>query len=255
MFFILPFKNLFQTKGDQYKMKKILFAFLAAALTFALVKPLPMSAEEKMSNTQAVVKPVTVTKVKIKNKPVTYPQISHVKDQNARKKINEFLKTKGLNAAKAYTKFKATEAKDKAEWDDSLGEWWGYEYDYSYKVKYNENNQLSVIFYTYTYLGGAHGMTTGQSYNFDVKTGKMYKLTTTINGKATAVKEAAFNTLSKQYDYELFIEKPSEIVLNDRTTLWTFDKKGIKLIFSQYEVLPYAAGMPEVVIPSSVYTN
>ncbi len=253
---MLPFKKLSQSKGDQYKMKKILFAFLAAALTFALVKPLPIGAKEKMSsNTQVVVKPVTVTKVKIKNKPVTYPQISKVKDQNARKKINEFLKTKGLNAAKAYTKFKAIEAKDKAEWDESLGDWWGYEYDYSYKVKYNENNQLSIIFYTYTYLGGAHGMTAGQSYNFDVKTGKLYKLTSTINGKTTAVKEAAFNTLSEQYDYELFISKPSEIVLNDRSTLWTFDKKGIRLIFSQYEVLPYAAGMPEVVIPSSVYLN
>lgn len=236
-------------------MKKILFAFLATALTFALVKPLPMSAKEKMSsNTQAVVKPVTVTKVKIKNKPVTYPQISHVKDQNARKKINEFLKTKGENAGKAYTKFKAMEAEHKKEWDGE-GEWFPYEYDYSYKVKYNENNQLSIIFYTYAYMGGAHGMTAGQAYNFDVKTGKLYKLTATINGKLTAVKEAAFNTLSEQYDYELFISKPSEIVLNDRSTLWTFDKKGIRLIFSQYEVLPYAAGMPEVVIPSSVYIN
>lgn len=238
-------------------MKKILFAFLAAALTFASVKPLTLGAKEKMStisSTQAV-KPVTVTKVKIKNKPISYPQISHVKDQNARKKINEFLKNKGLNAEKSYTKFKAQEAKDKAEWDGSLGDWLGYGYEYFYKVTYNDHNQLSIIFYTYTYSGGAHGLMGAQSYNFDVKTGKLYTLSSIINGKTTEVKNAAFNSLTKQFEDGLFISKASEIVLNDRSTIWSFDKNGIRLIFSQYEVVPYAAGMPEVVIPKSVYMN
>lgn len=233
-------------------MKKILFAFLSTILIFSFVNPIS-NAKEKMSSSTTVAKPVTVTKVNIKNKPISYPQISNVRDQNARKKINEFLKSKAVKAEKDYTQFKAIEAKDKAEWDDSLGEWFPYEYSYTYKVKFNEKNHLSIIFYTYTYMGGAHGMTVGETVNFDVKTGKLYTLSSIIKGKITPVKNYAFNSLNKQFDGGLFITKASEIIINDRTTLWTFDKKGIRLIFSQYEVVPYAAGMPEVAIPYSVY--
>ena len=55
------------------------------------------------------------------------------------------------------------------------------------------------------------------------------------------------------YKGYVLIKSPNEIDLSDKNRLWAFDHAGIKLIFKEYEVAAYAAGMPEVFIPVQVY--
>jgi hypothetical protein len=190
---------------------------------------------------------------RLKNSPIIYPQVRGLKNQNAQRNINATLLKGAQSANKDRLKLIQQEIKDKKDWKVSMGPWRPYEYKFTNKVPYNENNRLSVIYYQYIYTGGAHGNTVGSTFNFNTMTGELIPLSKVINGKQEVVQNYTYNSLQKKYEGYTLIHSPSEIDLTDKVRLWAFDKSGIKLIFNEYEVAAYAAGMPEIVIPYSIY--
>ncbi|MBP0725637.1 DUF3298 and DUF4163 domain-containing protein [Bacillus sp. RG28] len=201
----------------------------------------------------ALTKKAVIYEKRIKNSPIFYPQIKGLANQKAQRKINATLLKEAQSANKNRLKLLEDERIAKKDWKSSLGPWRPYEYKFTYKIPYNDNNHLSVIYYQYIYTGGAHGNTKGRAINFNTSTGEVIPLSKVINGKQKVIQNYAYNILQKKYKGYTLIHSANEIALSDQDRLWVFDKSGIKLIFNEYEVAAYAAGMPEVVIPSPIY--
>lgn len=188
----------------------------------------------------------------IRNSPIRYPQVSGLSNQYAQKNINNKLKHEAILANNNRLKLIEDEKQEKKSWDSSKGPWRPYEYKFTYKVPFNENNKLSIIYYEYYYTGGAHGGTNGKTFNFDLKTGDYIPLSSIIRGKQKEIQKYTYDMLQKKYEGYVLIHSPFGILLNDQDRLWVFNKKGITLIFKEYEVAAYAAGMPEIIVPSNI---
>ncbi|MDQ6595050.1 DUF4163 domain-containing protein [Bacillus salipaludis] len=200
---------------------------------------------------------VTVKKYHYKGKGnLPYPQVKGLKSKTAEKKINQALLGYAKDAYKNYLKMLADEKQvkqDDPEWCSEYSYACDYDYSTFYSVKYNDGKHLSIILYDSLYLGGAHGSETATSYNFIISSGKQVKLMDKLTSKAkiSRVQQYAYNYMMKHP--EIFtVTKLSDVVI-DKYTQFYYTDGGIKLVFQEYEVGPYAAGFPTVKIPSSVY--
>ncbi|PEJ58177.1 MULTISPECIES: DUF3298 and DUF4163 domain-containing protein [unclassified Bacillus (in: firmicutes)] len=237
-------------------MKKLVYYFLLLLMigSINLSFTLSSNAETKTPiKENALTRHIKISEQKLNDAPIKYPQISGAPNSTAQQTINNLLKQGADTANNNRLKLLEDEKEAKAKWDSSQGPWRPYEYVFTYKVLYNNLDKLSIIYKEYSYTGGAHGMTTGTTYNFDVKTGEIVPLSKLINENTKSVQEYAYQQLQKKYKGYVLIKSPNEIDLSDKNRLWAFDHAGIKLIFKEYEVAAYAAGMPEVFIPVQVY--
>lgn len=127
---------------------------------------------------------------------------------------------------------------------------------YELNISYNKyvsktKGTVSYVFQSYKFTGGAHGNTALFTYTFNDKgfvnidnflnTGNRNGLYLT-----NIIKEKLTLSLGDLYNEEMLNNGLSEIYTN-------FDNfvvldEGIKFIFEQYQVAPYAAGQPEVLL-------
>lgn len=239
-------------------MKKITGCLITCIIASSLIIPNHSKAAIKQDSKVVQLAPTTLKKanineVKLKNSPIKYPQVKGLSSKKAEQKINYTLQKGAQLANQHRLKLFADEKEAKKKWDSSQGPWRPYEYLFTYKVPFNDQGKLSVMYNEYVYTGGAHGMTTGTTYNFDTKTGDLIPLSKLIKGKEKSIRDYTYQQLQKKFNGYILIKSPKEIILDDQKRLWVFDKEGIKLIFSEYEVAAYAAGMPEIVLPYKLY--
>ncbi len=135
-----------------------------------------------------------------------------------------------------------------------------YEYNVSYeKVESNSLNTVSYIIKSYTFTGGAHGNTALQTFTFnknglvtidnllDLQKGNDKKITLILADKLQ-------KTLGEQYNEDMLKEglglSGDSIGFLYQSNLMRFVilDEGIKFIFDQYQVAPYASGNPEVLL-------
>lgn len=189
-------------------------------------------------------------------KMMKYPQVSGLKSKAAQKKINTILSTHIQGSYKSYLQLKKNMEEYKKEANCKEFPYsCTYSYSTSYKVKYNTNGKLSIIMYDDMYSGGAHGLRYVASYNFNSKTGKLYKLSDILTTKTKFNKVTAY---AKKY-----MVNHSDLFFTDDLTLdnfkvtkdnsFYFTKDGFYLIFQEYEVAPYAAGNPIIKVPNKIY--
>ena len=104
----------------------------------------------------------------------------------------------------------------------------------------------------YQYTGGAHGLTTRNTYNYDFNQGKRLRL---------------FELFKEGYDYQTKIndiirqqiaKNPSEYFQDENGFKgiknkqdFYIDKDGIVIVFQLYDIAPYASGIKEFHIPFS----
>lgn len=193
-----------------------------------------------------------------------YPQTVNLISKSAQDKINQAIKNHIQDSYNAYVSLMEQKEEDRQNYEDEYGypvpedEAWAYNYEYNvtYEVKYNENNQLSILIYDYMYTGGAHGMSTVTSYNFEVLTGKQLLLGDIAKGaKALSkIKQYAITDLTNRANRGemVFPEDLAAMQINNDRPFY-FTTNGITIKFYEYEVAPYAAGMPEVKMPYKVF--
>jgi len=116
-----------------------------------------------------------------------------------------------------------------------------------YEIKTNERNVLSLALTSFADFRGAHPMTYVDSLNFDVETGKNYKL---------------YELFKPGSDYMERLSKMIEEQIQKRQIILLDVFKGIKpdqdyyiadkslvIYFQLYEITPYYYGFPYFVIP------
>ncbi|USK57151.1 DUF4163 domain-containing protein [Cytobacillus solani] len=188
------------------------------------------------------------------NSLLLYPQVSGI-NIKAASKINSTLKGAAEKSYDNYIKLKKSE-KDipRKKLCKKTNNKCRYSYNSHYEVKYNSNGKLSIIYYDYVYTGGSKGKGSATMYNFDLMTGKHYKihdiLKTSCNYKK--VQKYAFDYLSKHEPFSKSVSKLGDVTVN-KNTQFSFAKDGIYLVYQENEFQSYTDGYPFIKIPKSVY--
>lgn len=130
--------------------------------------------------------------------------------------------------------------------------------DISIKRTTETNKYVTYTAMTYLYLGGAHGSTLSRSFNFSKLTNK--KIDKTID--TTKVKE--LQPLLRKGLLQYFSEAGEQKITKNElkgylliegdqiplpVTQPILTPEGLSFIYGQYEIAPYAMGMPSFVVP------
>lgn len=108
-----------------------------------------------------------------------------------------------------------------------------------------DENYISVRLLTYSYTGGAHGMTNFYGLNYNVKTKKFLNNTEIINtGKAPQINELLKAHL--QNPDSCFNEVPTI----ENFTALNFTRNSIDFTYAQYILGPYSCGYTSIAIPN-----
>ncbi len=131
----------------------------------------------------------------------------------------------------------------------------GYGIYESVRLKRSDSTVISFLEYHGDYLGGAHGNYGYSGATFDVESGRELALADILSdaeGFYQAAADYAVEELGKNYgdglfpDYKEYVEKTFDA---DRNVCWYLNAAGIVLVYSPYEVGPYAMGEAEVLLP------
>jgi len=124
----------------------------------------------------------------------------------------------------------------------------------TYKVTYNNKDILSFYTDTYTFVGGAHGLTERKAYNFNVKTGKDIKLKDLfkegVDYKAIINRAIRREIARRPRDFYMGRWMKFETIEDDQP--FYIESGNVVVYFTLYEIAPYSTGIPEFRIPISL---
>ena len=120
------------------------------------------------------------------------------------------------------------------------------EINVSYIMRYDEIACFSIGGYLYAF-GAAHPLASLEFYNFNLFNGDLIHLSDLLNFEAKAkLNKIAEKILYKEYGEDMWDFEKEQFELNDN---FEISEKGLTFLFNQYEIGPYAIGMPEIFIP------
>lgn len=210
--------------------------------------------------------PVTVCKMiieetmKYKDEPVLhirieYPQFRHSAYQSELDRINEWYR---IQAKELQRKYETELYREAAELYDysSINQFPFHMYDAvsTYEITYNMNDVLSLYYDHYTYTGGAHGNTKRLSDTWNLATGcpiGMFQYT----ADPIRFQSEILDNIKKQIEQQIkngensyFDDYPTLIVEHFDPRSFYLTPQGIVIYYQQYDIAPYASGIPEFLI-------
>ncbi len=120
----------------------------------------------------------------------------------------------------------------------------------TYEIHYKDSDRVSIEFYQYWYLGGAHGIEQSYPLNFDFSTtGKAIALSSFFKNGSKYLERLA-------HESNLRMEAPECLERKVRAehedfTIWFFSSDGLIFNWPTYWLGGYACGSREVTIPYS----
>lgn len=124
-----------------------------------------------------------------------------------------------------------------------------------YFITYNQNCYLSLYFDQYEYAGGAHGLTVRYSDTWDLKKSKRIDLADLFppntNYKSDIIREINNRIeLEMEGDNKMYFDEYQRLVReNFKANQFYLSKEGVVIYFQQYDIAPYASGIPTFVLP------
>ena len=126
-----------------------------------------------------------------------------------------------------------------------------YELAISFKVIQQSADLLSVELLISQYLGGAHGLTMVRGINVDPRTGKEFMLEDALGLIGLDLPEVSVRTigqLKNVFGEDVIFEEGAAPSPENYST-FIVDDKNVTFLFQQYQVVAYAAGLPEATFP------
>ena len=122
------------------------------------------------------------------------------------------------------------------------------EINVSYSTRFDEIACFSVGGYFYAF-GTPHPSSSLEFFNFNLSNGELIHLSDLIKkGAKGKLNKIAEKILYKDYGKDMWDFENGDFELNDN---FEISEKGLTFLFNQYEIGPYAIGMPEIFIPYS----
>lgn len=172
--------------------------------------------------------------------------------------INSEIGTQVNNQIKVYTENWIKEVKDILEEYKKHGYICNTPYELVSKYFVTRESDDLISFYTdyYQFTGGAHGITTRKAYAVDRKTGKPLNINELFKkgyDYKTIIDKEIRNQIAKEKE-KYFDEGASFKGINDDVKFY-IRGNNIVIYYSQYEIAPYASGIPEFNIPISMFNQ
>lgn len=124
-----------------------------------------------------------------------------------------------------------------------------------YLVTYNQNCALSLYFDQYEYAGGAHGLTIRYSDTWDLQGSRRMELGDLFPHNNN-YKDLVIQTILSQIEAQIaegnamYFDNYEQLVNNNfKQNNFYLTKEGLVIYFQQYDIAPYAAGIPTFTIP------
>ena len=128
------------------------------------------------------------------------------------------------------------------------GDGFDQEINVSYSTRFDEIASFSVGGNFYAF-GTPHPSASLEFFNFNLSNGELIHLSDLVNkGTKGKLNKIAEKILYKEYGRDMWGFENGEFELNDN---FEISEKGLTFLFNQYEIGPYAIGMPEIFIPYS----
>ncbi len=182
------------------------------------------------------------------------PVVSGMINQKIQGKINGQFEKDALDFRKEIEKLSV---QGKQDADNSGFPFRKFDSTTAFEVAYNKNSLLSIPVEYYQFTGGAHGSTEKKPYYYDLKTGRVIALGD-IFKEGYNYKEANNQEVKRQIKEknDLYFTQPGmEFQTIKENQPFYFVDGGLTIYFAQYEIAPYAAGIPEFKLPFTLFGN
>ena len=124
-----------------------------------------------------------------------------------------------------------------------------------FTVAYNQNCLVSLYFDQYEYAGGAHGLTVRYSDTWNLEKSKRLEMSDFFPHKHN-YREYILQVIDQQIEYRMANEGAMFFADYERLKKENFkannfylSKEGLVVYFQEYDIAPYAAGLPTFTIP------
>ncbi|MBP1154308.1 MULTISPECIES: DUF3298 and DUF4163 domain-containing protein [unclassified Paenibacillus] len=124
-----------------------------------------------------------------------------------------------------------------------MEEMFEYEYTADYDVKYFEGSILNIMFNTYTYTGGAHGMPYKFSYIVNVETGQTYQLSDLFDKSSNYTEQVSQMIMGMDAVHSEEPLDSFESIADDEG--FYLEDNSIVVYFEPYQYKSYASGFPD----------
>lgn len=130
-----------------------------------------------------------------------------------------------------------------------------YESYADYTVTYNDNGIISMYFDRYEYTGGAHGSTIRSSDSWALKRGRRLRLSDIFPNDKSYREEVISLIIvdiegnKNKGDMDYFEDYEDLVRENFKADQFYLTDEGIVIYFQQYDIAPYAYGLPTFLIP------
>lgn len=178
---------------------------------------------------------------------INYPQITNIMSCSV-KKFNNYNIEIALNLKKYIENNLLQDAKNLYEYNKANNyPIMVYEIIYDYSITYNSNNVISLYSDQYIFSGGAHGLTTRNSQNWNMQCGKQIALKDLFKNQPyfiINILEAINSQI--ETDPSSYFENYCNLVLNTFNPKQYFitSDSNIGIYFQQYDIAPYSSGIP-----------
>lgn len=125
----------------------------------------------------------------------------------------------------------------------------------NYTVTYNQNCIVSLYFDQYEYAGGAHGLTVRYSDTWNLPKSKRMELSEFFpynNHYREFIIQNIINQIEKQIEEKsaMYFDDYQKLVNeNFKINNFYLTPEGLVVYFQQYDIAPYASGIPTFLIP------
>lgn len=166
-------------------------------------------------------------------------------------KINEEYKTRAQNYMAETEKEYAADAKDLIK-EMGAETYRPMNFCLSFEVNTNRKNLLSITMFDYRNFNGAHPTTTCDSKNYQMADCKELALTDALGQEQKDIDNGiieAFNQWYKDNEVEITDDMTADLEKEAPNVNWEIHDDSILFYFNQYQIAPYAYGMPAVEVP------
>jgi len=171
---------------------------------------------------------------------LSMPRLNYLKDKTFQDNLNSQIESNVKNFVQ--------QVRDIATQDAAGGvQRVPYEANVTTEVRYQNDEFVSFIVYYYQFTGGAHGITTFDTYNVDLKNCRLIALADIIKqDDEKIIKDSILKSIEEKKE-EFFEEDAKQLVTNEDLSKRPFviEKDGIVFKYNHYEIAPYSTGMPE----------
>ena len=230
--------------GDKAADKKIVFSIHEEPISFTGGEVDVVSKAIKENNKKLVYEIKAV-----------YHQLSGGNNPNF-EKFNQVVRTAVTKKVATFKKEVQPEPEEEPRPENSMGS----DLDVSYKIELAQDDLISVVFSVSSYYqGAAHPNSYTEPVNYDLKNGRVLKLSDLFKSDAkylNALSTYSVTDLKKQSK-----QKGADGMLDDSSInsgagpsaknyqSWAITKRGLGINFDAYQVGPYAAGPQYVLVP------